>query len=318
MMTENKTLDPVVHIVVLNYKNYTDTNRCLDSLARIDYSNYKILVVDNDSGNNSLGHIANHLDSLGVLYDRHEVPPERTRDGPRIHLIQSGGNRGYAAGNNVGITIALAEDADYIAILNNDTIVPRDFPSKLVSFADSDSIIGIVGPKVIGSNGQVQPSCARRRTGFWDNLFVFGLMGRFFPNNPWRTSYFYTNSYNYNVPKRVDLVAGCCMLIRSEVFKMIGLMDENTFLMCEEHILAEKLRKTKFITYIYPDLTIQHLHGQSIKLESQIWMRKISNKSVYYYLTEYRGYSRFFCESSCNITVETTLALQKHSNPILR
>jgi GT2 family glycosyltransferase len=220
-----------------------------------------------------------------------QTAPEHLKGGSKFHLIQSGANRGYAAGNNVGIRVALSDEADFVLILNNDTIVPDDFLSKMVNFTQSQVNAGIVGPKVLERNGLVGPSCARRRLRFWDNLFVFGVPGRVFQNNYFRKTYFYHDVYAYEHPKEVDLVSGCCMLIKSEVFKKTGLLDETTFLMCEEHILAERLRETDLLTYIYPDAHIKHLHGQSRKLSSLRWMRKVSHESLYYYLTHYRGYS---------------------------
>lgn len=282
---------PIVYIVILNYKNFSDTINCLESLRQSDYGKVRIIVVDNDSQNESLVSIAKALDEWGESYEMHEAPPSGPTSEAKHLLVQSGANNGYAAGNNVGIRIAMDAGADYVMILNNDTIVPADFPRTLVEFAEASPDLGVVGPKVIERDGRVGSSCARRRLRFLDNFFVFGYFGRLWRNNPWRQSYYYKDSYNYEAPKQVDMVSGSCMMIRTKVFEEVGLLDETTFLMCEEHILAERMRKTKFKTYIFPDSEIRHFHGQSRKLTSIKWMRQVSNESVFYYLTEYRGYS---------------------------
>ena len=114
-----------VYIVVLNYKNLEDTLACLESLRKVTYNDYHIVVVDNDSQDGSYEYLVEHATDCQV--------------------IQSGENRGYAAGNNVGIRYALEHQADYVCILNNDVEVEPDFLTKLVQYMESAPDVGMAG-----------------------------------------------------------------------------------------------------------------------------------------------------------------------------
>ena len=115
-----------VSIIVLNWNNYNDSAECLESLNNIDFPNCEIILVDNASEDGS-------AERLKMNY-------------PNISLIKNHDNYGYAKGNNVGIKQALKNGADYVLLLNNDTVVDQHFLTPLVMDAEADNGIGIVGP----------------------------------------------------------------------------------------------------------------------------------------------------------------------------
>jgi hypothetical protein len=120
---------PKVSIIILNWNGLEDTIECLESLKKVTYPNYEVIVVDNGSEG----------DDVDVLRERY-------RD--YIHIIQNEKNYGFARGNNVGIRYALEKGIDYVLLLNNDTVVAPDFLDEMVRVAGSDERIGIVCPKI--------------------------------------------------------------------------------------------------------------------------------------------------------------------------
>lgn len=120
---------PKVCIIILNWNGLEDTIECLESLKKITYPNYEVIVVDNGSEGDDV-----------------EVLRERYRD--YIHIIQNEKNYGFARGNNVGIRYAMDKGTDYVLLLNNDTAVVLDFLDEMVKVAQSDERIGIVCPKI--------------------------------------------------------------------------------------------------------------------------------------------------------------------------
>lgn len=112
---------PLVYIVLLNYKGYDDTTDCIKSLRKIDYNNYKIVVVDNCSEDGSF-----------------EKIKEENSD---CICILSSSNNGFSSGNNIGIHYAFEHNADLVLMLNNDTEVKEDFLSKMVSVSDDDTVV---------------------------------------------------------------------------------------------------------------------------------------------------------------------------------
>lgn len=113
--------EKLVYIVLLNYKGYEDTSACIDSLQNIDYPDYKIIVVDNQSCDGS--------------YER------LMKEYPDCVFLLAQENNGFSAGNNLGIHYALSHGADYVLMLNNDTTVEPNFLSIMVASADEDTVV---------------------------------------------------------------------------------------------------------------------------------------------------------------------------------
>lgn len=126
-MKSKNCIEKKVSIILVNYKNYKDTIKCLDSLKKVMYQNLSIIVVDNNSKDDSF-----------------EILKEYEDD--RIIVMESGFNGGFAFGNNFGIRKALENDSDYVLLLNNDTVVDSDFLMPLLQVAENDKHVGIFMP----------------------------------------------------------------------------------------------------------------------------------------------------------------------------
>src|SRR3989338_5520706 len=105
-----------ISIIILNWNGLKDTLACLETVFKIDYPNFDVAVVDNASSDGS----------ASVVKERF----------PQAHFIQNKENLGFAEGNNVGMRVALENGADYIFILNNDTVVDKDILNAFVRAAD--------------------------------------------------------------------------------------------------------------------------------------------------------------------------------------
>lgn len=114
-----------VEIIVLNWNGWRDTLACVASLQQLDYPNFGLMVIDNDSSDASPQHIAAHR--------------------PAVELILSGANLGFGGGCNIGIQRALARGADYVWLINSDATVDPAALSALVTTAESSASIGAVG-----------------------------------------------------------------------------------------------------------------------------------------------------------------------------
>ncbi len=281
---------PQVGIVVLNYRNWADTVACLRSLAAATYPRTFVVVVDNDSGNDSLARIRADLAERGAVCDavaERDLDAVGERRAP-VLLVQASANRGYAAGNNLGIRAALARGCDYVLILNNDTAVEPGFLEPLVEYAETHPRLGATGPKVVAPDGHVEPACARRRPDLLYYFFGDGFLRRLFPRNRWRRRHFYEGEYAYDVPREVDVLSGSCLLVRSAALAQIGLLDENTFLYLEEFILHEKMRAAGWAQAIVPASVVVHKGGCSTGQAVPERIRQAKQESRRYYLTRYR------------------------------
>jgi hypothetical protein len=125
---------PKVTAVILNYNGYTDTIRCIRKLKQNTYTKLDIIVIDNNSSDNSVPHL---------------------RKEKGIVLIENKSNLGFTGGNNIGIKYALNNLSDYILLLNNDTIPDSNFVGNIVQSALENCNAGITGCKIYDKNGAV-------------------------------------------------------------------------------------------------------------------------------------------------------------------
>lgn len=263
--------NPRVGIVVLNYANPDDTANCLASLQRVSYSPLEICVVDNWSSDECVRTL------------------ERTlHDHPDVLFIRNPTNLGYAAGNNVGIRALLARGAEYVLVLNNDTLVSPDFLQPLVGAMEADERAGVAMPRFFDETGaDVTP--IRRRPTYWSYYGRFGAAAAIRRRRLRRSGAAPAAPPAYTsgtVP--IEIPSGACMLLRSRFLREIGLLDEGTFLYQEEPILAEQVRRLNRTMLLVPASTVVHLGGRStrnFKLRRTLAMWRSQN----YYLRRYRG-----------------------------
>jgi GT2 family glycosyltransferase len=193
---------PKVSIIILNWNGSQDTLECMESLTKISYNNYEIILVDNNSKGNDVNIIEKEY---GNYINK---------------IIESGNNLGFSGGNNVGIRYALENNADYIMLLNNDTVVEKDFLNELMKIAISIPTAGIVGPLIGYYND---------REKVWS---AYGFINKFKSSG-------FSKKINTKIElvienKRCTFLSGCCLLIRKEVIEKIGLLDEKYFLYLED------------------------------------------------------------------------------------
>jgi GT2 family glycosyltransferase len=206
------TAHPKVSIIILNWNGLKDTIECLESLKKVTYPNYEVILVDNASSGNDV-----------------EVLGERYRD--YIHIIQNDKNYGFARGNNVGIRYALDKGTDYMLLLNNDTVVAPDFLDVMVNVAQSDERIGIVCPRTYLYS---QPDKVNFDGGVKVSLWWGTKTDRLRPDDE-------------RAIVDTEFATGAAMLIRRRTLAEIGLLPEEYFFGIEDidyslQALRHKLR----------------------------------------------------------------------------
>jgi GT2 family glycosyltransferase len=216
---------PRVSIVILNWNSLEVTLDCLHSLLKVDYPNFEMVVVDNGSVDGS--------------------PAKLLEKVPEIRLIQNPTNLGFAGGCNVGMRDALHRGTDYILLLNNDTIVASDFLSQLVQVAESDEKIGAASPKVLFFDQPDRLNYAGGDHTFW-RLFpkVSGLRQ--------------LDDGTYDKLREVSFLTGCAFLIKAEVVRKVGVMEEIYFHFYEDIEWSLRVLKAGFKTFYVPSAKIWH------------------------------------------------------------
>lgn len=244
-MSESQDPAPRVSLVILNWNGWEETLACLESVLGIEYSNYEVVVVDNASTDGSVGQIEQWARAKGLSLTKlrcNEVgqpapPPQRANERV-LTILESTTNRGYGGGNNLGIAWALRRKADFVALLNNDTVVEPGFLGPLVEAALSDSRVAIVGSIVRTPRGEIHFAGGK--------IFLLRAISRF---NLDRKKHHWES----------DLVAGCSMLVsRSFLEHESRWLDERLFLYGEELEICTRARQKGFKVLMARDSQVYH------------------------------------------------------------
>lgn len=197
---ENGAAAPLVVSVILNTNRRDDTLECLRSLAANTWARHLALVLDNASTDGSTESIRAGFPDV------------------RIHPLEQ--NLGYAGNNNAGIEEALALGADWVFVLNEDTVLAPDCLERLVAAGQQDPGIGIVGPMVYHhGEPRVIQSAGGALSRHWDS-FHLGQNA--------------VDDGQFPEPHDVDWISGCAIMVRRAVIEQVGTIDARYFYFWEE------------------------------------------------------------------------------------
>lgn len=217
---------PKFIIVVLNWNGKDDCLECLQSVERIEYPNFEIVVVDNGSTDDS-------------------VPAIRMRF-PSVTLIETGENLGYAGGNNVGLREAVTAGADYVLLLNNDTVVDPHILRAFLSAAESFPKGGMFSGKVYFYS---EPTKIWYAGAKWSaERSTFTHVGYQLLDN--------TNEFNR--VEETDFAQGCALLVSVETINRIGFLEERFFVNYEEIDWSYRARAVGFKCVFVPQAKVWH------------------------------------------------------------
>lgn len=194
---------PNVYILILNWNSLEKTAECVKAVEKLDYTDYKVVLIDNASPDGS----------GKILQDRY----------PQHCFIQTGKNKGYAGGNNAGMKFALTKGADYIWILNPDVRVEPDSLKLLVEAMEQQADLGIAGPVI----EEHEPSGSCRK--------VFGW--RLLPETGWE------GERNSGPEQPLDYVYGCSFFMKRKMLLEIGFFREEFFMYSEEKEFCLRAKK---------------------------------------------------------------------------
>lgn len=233
----------MIAIVILNYKNWNDTRRCVQSIGKYPPKEpYRIILVDNASKTLPEYDLKGFIEEYQILY------------------IENEKNLGYNAGNNVGIRKAQEIGSDYILISNNDVCFLPDSIQIMKDYLENHPDTGIVGPKILDMEGKVQTDNICRKTGMKEKYQVRTKANLLFKKS--HRSYFGLDR-DYDQEFAVYSVLGCCFMMSKQCAGAMAPLDEHPFLYEEELMLGIHMEEKGFRTVYYPKAVIEHLHGGS-------------------------------------------------------
>jgi GT2 family glycosyltransferase len=270
-------IEPRVAIIVLNWNGWKDTLECLDSVFRLEYDNYVVIVCDNASTDDSVDQIRSWASAPSPVVSPNRpplsggrpLPPvialseltrgdvetgaEADRDA-RMILIHNGDNLGFAQGNNVGLQHSIAGARfDYVWLLNNDVVVDKDALHELVRCAQSEPDIGAVGSTIYE---YAEPDVVQAAGGgvFSRNKVIPQLI-----RSPRRGA-----GQRPDQAPDLDFISGACMLIGVSELRQVGLIDEAFFIYCEDVDIGVRIRNAGRRLVHAQESRIWHKGGSTI------------------------------------------------------
>jgi GT2 family glycosyltransferase len=254
---------PQLSIIFVNWNSTSYLLKCIESIYK--YTNeteFEIIVVDNASPDDDV-----------------ELVKHQFRD---IVLIESPENLGFARANNLGFR---ASSGEYVVFLNPDTILINPAFDLLLHQVRSLSNLGVVGCTLFNEDRTIQTSAIQTFPTVLNQLLDVDFIRNRFPTCPlWNIAPLLRGG---NVPSKVEVVSGACLLLRREVFAQVGQFSEDYFMYAEDVDLCYKVVKANFTNYYVPQAQIIHYGGKSSVKTRAVLMKW---RSILHYLAKHHGH----------------------------
>ena len=237
-------------VVIVNYNVKYFLHQALNSVFKSEVNfDYDVFVVDNASVDGS-------AEMVQQVF-------------PQVKLIASPDNLGFSKGNNLAIRKSTAQ---YVLLLNPDTIIREDTLQQVVDFMDTHSEAGALGVKMYDGQGEFLPESKR---GFPSPKVAFYKMSglsKFFPKSKTYGKY-HLGYLDDNEIHEVDVLSGAFMLLRKEALDQVGLLDEDYFMYGEDIDLSYRIQNAGYKNYYLPNAPIIHFKGERTKKGSLNYVR---------------------------------------------
>ncbi len=218
-----------IAVIIINWKKYDFTLKCIDSVLKSTYKNFKIIIIDNESQN---------------------CFSDEINKSDKIHIIKNENNVGFSRANNQGIKYSIKNGFDYVLLLNNDTIIKNDLIDSLIQQSSALNQ-KIIQPLILNYDGTKIWNAGGTINNFF-GTFQTLKKGKSFKN--------LKSNRNFT-----EWFTGCCVLIKTEIFKDIGYFDERFFAYYEDVDFSIRLKKMGYSVALMTDSHIKHYESASSK-----------------------------------------------------
>ena len=251
-------------VIILNYNVRYFLELCILSVqsALINIES-EIIVVDNNSEDDS-------CEMMQALF-------------PEIKFIQNKENVGFPKGNNIGVAQASGE---YVCILNPDTVVAEDTFLKILSFAQAQENLGIVGCKLVDGSGNFLPECKRGVPTPWVAFTKIVGLYKLFPKSKIFTKY-YASHLPINQNGKVAILVGAFLLLKRDLYQELEGFDENCFMYSDDIDLCYRATQSGRFNYYYHETTVIHYKGEST-VKDEAYMNRFQEAMQFFYKKHFK------------------------------
>lgn len=252
-----------ITVIIVTYQAQPYIKSCLDSLLKQTNESFHILIVDNNSSDTTKMLIGEYL-----------------KNNSKIHLIENRKNLGYARANNIGIQYALKIlKADYLLLLNQDTIVENSVLDKLLHWSDKKGTAAL-GPKIL---------IKKNKRIWWIGSKVFKITDLF--KTPrlalsHQVDKEQEDSFFIDKPAEVEAIVGCALFLPKKIIENVGYLDEKFFMYGEDLDYSLRMRKKGYKIFVVPEAIVYHdvhLEKEALSIENKF------NKTLKRYYLHFLG-----------------------------
>ncbi|MBN2841230.1 MAG: glycosyltransferase family 2 protein [Coriobacteriia bacterium] len=271
-------------IIIVNWKGAADTIACVQSCLELDYPDVQIIVVDNGSDDGSYELLQRELGSK-----------------PEIVVLETGRNQGFAGGNNAGILHAIDRGAEFVWLLNNDTVIDPGALSALLEAAEDHPDAGMFGSKIY----------------YYDRPDVLWFAGGGIDPKAGHSFHIgegEIDSRQYDEIRETEYITGCSLLTRSSVIAEIGPMPEDYFLYWEEVDWCSSARQAGWRLLYVPDSRVWHKVSASFSGDRSLQLRyEMRNRLLFHRRHRPRSVPHILGRAILRLVVES-LRLRNRAN----
>jgi len=267
-MAEPCTSKPMLSIILVNWNTREILRNCLQSIYTYTVGlPFEVFVVDNGSSDGSAQMVRENY--------------------PQVILIANSDNKGFAAANNQALALA---KGDYVLLLNSDTYLIDNSLLKAVEFAERHPEAGMIGCRVLNADGALQPTCFQYPSLL--NLFL----GAFYLPKLFPKSRFFGRErmtwWKRDDLREVEVITGCFLLVRAEVIRQIGFLDESFFMYGEETDWCYRACQAGWKLLFTPEARIVHLGGASSRQNRPEMMLQLRG-SILLFIKKHRSRAEY-------------------------
>ena len=234
-----------IAVIIVNYNVEFFLEQCLNSVQKaLENVSGQVFVIDNNSIDGSVEMVENKF--------------------PHFNLIANRDNKGFSKANNQGILLA---DAEYILLLNPDTVVEEDTFSRVITYMDENPNTGGLGVRMLDGKGYFLPESKRGLP--TPNVAFYKIFGfsKLFPRSK-KFGQYHAGHLSEFETNKIDILSGAFMLMRREALDKVGLLDEAFFMYGEDIDLSYRIQKGGYDNVYFPETRIIHYKGESTKKSS--------------------------------------------------
>jgi GT2 family glycosyltransferase len=268
-------MNPEVAVITINFRGASDTIECIESLLEQDHPSFRIFVIDNASGDDSVESIERWGGKLGDAFI--SIPPEKAElvsHAARVVLIRAPENLGFAGGNNLGMKVAKNWEPKYFWLVNNDTVQDKSALSALAEVAGADEGAGMVCSKVLYHQRPDTIESLGSRLIIPLGVFRHIMQGKKDSDAP-------------ASPSEVPFIYGCSFLVKAELVRQVGPMEEKYFLLREESDWCLRARRLGWRAYCAPGSRVWHKVTSTMGKRSNIFFYYVTRNTLLFMKEHY-------------------------------